>query len=339
MPTCAEYAWAGTGVAGLADGPVLEAQFNYPQDIAFSPDGTTAYVADWGNNLVRYVDMETQVVSGGFAISEPFRIRVRPNGNLLISYSLNTIGEFTPAGALIRNIVASGQTAYDFAVDDAEQYIYWIWNQGFTSVSHLVKSDFATGAQIWHTTAFGNFTDVLSCALSPEQDMFYVAFGDFVSNVQAFDIDDGSYIGELNFGGTNVAGIDVNGYYLVSAGVQMSPVLLGGTPVTPLEWVTIRSFDYVGAPGSIRWGHENLYVYMVSSGLYTDNFGITPVVIDWAVHGFPGCHTIQRWQLKVPPFRMRQRKDEAGVGLTAAPMLDRFKATRQDTARIRQADW
>jgi sugar lactone lactonase YvrE len=45
---------AGNGSAGFADGPVSEAEFWYPTDIAVGPDGQL-YVADWKNHRIRII--------------------------------------------------------------------------------------------------------------------------------------------------------------------------------------------------------------------------------------------------------------------------------------------
>ncbi len=47
----------GSGRAGYADGPALGAQFDSPQGMTLSPDGTTLYVADTGNHAVRAIDL------------------------------------------------------------------------------------------------------------------------------------------------------------------------------------------------------------------------------------------------------------------------------------------
>ena len=46
---------AGEGEAGFANGPYYLAQFNHPKGLATSPDGTTLYVADQQNNLIRAI--------------------------------------------------------------------------------------------------------------------------------------------------------------------------------------------------------------------------------------------------------------------------------------------
>jgi len=48
---------AGNGTAGYADGPVSEAEFWYPTDIAVGPSGKL-YVADWKNHRIRVITAE-----------------------------------------------------------------------------------------------------------------------------------------------------------------------------------------------------------------------------------------------------------------------------------------
>jgi sugar lactone lactonase YvrE len=45
---------AGSGSAGYTDGPVSEAEFWYPADIAVGPDGQL-YIADWKNHRIRVI--------------------------------------------------------------------------------------------------------------------------------------------------------------------------------------------------------------------------------------------------------------------------------------------
>src|SRR5258706_10590854 len=44
--------YAGTGVAGLLNGPIATARFNWPSGIAIDPCGNL-FIADWNNNVVR----------------------------------------------------------------------------------------------------------------------------------------------------------------------------------------------------------------------------------------------------------------------------------------------
>jgi DNA-binding beta-propeller fold protein YncE len=46
---------AGSGVRGYADGPALQAQFEYPTGLALSPNGGAIYVADEFHNCIRMI--------------------------------------------------------------------------------------------------------------------------------------------------------------------------------------------------------------------------------------------------------------------------------------------
>ena len=50
----------GSGLRGMVDGDVAEARFSYPQGILY--DNKNLYIADTGNNSLRFVDLETQKV-------------------------------------------------------------------------------------------------------------------------------------------------------------------------------------------------------------------------------------------------------------------------------------
>lgn len=43
---------AGTGQPGILDGPLLQAQFNFPAGIAFNFNNNTCYLADQRNNRI-----------------------------------------------------------------------------------------------------------------------------------------------------------------------------------------------------------------------------------------------------------------------------------------------
>ncbi len=54
--------WAGSGKAGLKDGPGLEAQFSEPAGLALSPDGQSLFVADANNHAIRTVNLASRQV-------------------------------------------------------------------------------------------------------------------------------------------------------------------------------------------------------------------------------------------------------------------------------------
>lgn len=54
---------AGAPTPGYADGPGAQARFNHPWGLALSPDGSTLYVTDVGNNAIRTIDVATGVVA------------------------------------------------------------------------------------------------------------------------------------------------------------------------------------------------------------------------------------------------------------------------------------
>jgi DNA-binding beta-propeller fold protein YncE len=63
------YNWAGTGTAGFGSlGRPLETQFHYPQDVAFTPDGSPI-VVDWNNHRIVGYDSTSGsfgLMAGGF---------------------------------------------------------------------------------------------------------------------------------------------------------------------------------------------------------------------------------------------------------------------------------
>ena len=51
------------GEKGFSDGPAAEARFYYPSGLAVSEDGSSIFVADFGNNRVRSIDIESGSVT------------------------------------------------------------------------------------------------------------------------------------------------------------------------------------------------------------------------------------------------------------------------------------
>ena len=95
--------FAGSGVAGGADGDQLAAQFDCPSDIVFSLDGTQGYIVERGGHRIRSIVPSTGVVttlsgsSGGFAdgplsaarFNGPTSAALHPRGAVYIADSLN----------------------------------------------------------------------------------------------------------------------------------------------------------------------------------------------------------------------------------------------------------
>ncbi len=105
---------AGNGLAGYVDGDAGSAQFNWPNDIVFGPDGT-AYIADFNNNVIRRLSVDGQVTtyagSGvpGFAngparsaqFNNPAYLTIDSNGNLfVVDWSNHSIREVAADGTV-----------------------------------------------------------------------------------------------------------------------------------------------------------------------------------------------------------------------------------------------
>jgi DNA-binding beta-propeller fold protein YncE len=106
---------AGTGEPGYSGdgGDAIEAKFNQPMDLEFGPDGLL-YVADRFNNVVRAIDLESNVVETvvgngehcaqptncyeqddnvallDLQLSEPFGLAFDPAGDLYIADANNS---------------------------------------------------------------------------------------------------------------------------------------------------------------------------------------------------------------------------------------------------------
>lgn len=105
--------FAGTGLPGHVDGPKEDARFNWPTDVAVTPDWTV-YVADFGNNRIRVISPEGRVTTlagsvAGYAdgrgtqarFSGPNGIALGPDGALYVADAGNArIRKVTPDGTV-----------------------------------------------------------------------------------------------------------------------------------------------------------------------------------------------------------------------------------------------
>ena len=109
--------WAGSGLAGRADGVGTAALFNSPKGISLDANGT-AYVADTGNNAVRKIFSNGTVVTlaGGLQVSAGFADGLCSGAQSLFSgptgIAVDSLGNIYVADGTnrIRSISSTGQT-------------------------------------------------------------------------------------------------------------------------------------------------------------------------------------------------------------------------------------
>jgi sugar lactone lactonase YvrE len=105
---------SGLGISGFTDGDRTTARYTLPVDVALDPTETSLYVADFGNNRVRLLDLATGSVTtfagSGFegvqsgdplaaAFEGPIGVAVRPDGTVFVSdHFSDTIRRITPDG-------------------------------------------------------------------------------------------------------------------------------------------------------------------------------------------------------------------------------------------------
>lgn len=103
---------AGTGEAGYVDGARKVARFSNPVNVAYR-DGAL-YVADFDNNKLRVIDVNTHVTStvinqAGFA--RPFGLALGPDGTLYVSTDNNQAGSHDAMSGTIWKVDPAAHTA------------------------------------------------------------------------------------------------------------------------------------------------------------------------------------------------------------------------------------
>lgn len=103
---------AGDAEAGYVDGPRKAARFANPVNVAYR-DGTL-YVADFDNNKLRAIDVETHrtttvIAQQGFV--RPFGMAFAPDGTLYVSTDNDRTGGHTPMSGTIWRIDPAARTA------------------------------------------------------------------------------------------------------------------------------------------------------------------------------------------------------------------------------------
>lgn len=101
-PGIRHLAGSPTGQYGFTDGYGSDATFNHPLDIAIAPNGTTIYIADFGNSAIRLLDLVNGYVSLVCRLNcRPRHLAVSPDGTRLL-----VTGDYSvAAGSLIVEII------------------------------------------------------------------------------------------------------------------------------------------------------------------------------------------------------------------------------------------
>lgn len=156
---------AGTGASGNANGTGVNASFNMPYGVAVDPQGTVLYVGDYGNHVIRKINLLTNEVTtiagNGTATSSdgaglvagipwPGGLHLGANGNLYVTErGGGKIRKITPAGQVstVGGTPGSLTIPTHVTVDDNEN-VYAVFKG-----MNLVKKYTPAGVE---STIFGN---------------------------------------------------------------------------------------------------------------------------------------------------------------------------------------
>lgn len=98
-----------------------------PTGVAFSPDGSTAYVANQGSNDVSVINVASSIVTGTVSTggSSPFSVEVSPDGSTFyVGNNDNTLIIFDAATLQAVKTVTVGFATNAFVVDPAGRMLY-----------------------------------------------------------------------------------------------------------------------------------------------------------------------------------------------------------------------
>jgi streptogramin lyase len=117
--------WAGSGSQGSANGSGTSASFNNPVGIAVDSSGDL-YVADFGNNEIRYInssDVVSNFVAASAGLHGPYGVALDSAGNVYVTDSADwEIRMVTPNGAL--TTLAGGSQGVANGAGTAAQFNY-----------------------------------------------------------------------------------------------------------------------------------------------------------------------------------------------------------------------
>jgi sugar lactone lactonase YvrE len=133
-PSGAVTTFAGSGVAGFADGQGLAAQFNVPTGLAVTKEGWVV-VADTHNNRIRTITPEGHVttlaggnagfadgVSSSASFLNPCGIAIDHDGNIIVADTSNhRIRLITPAGQ-VSTLAGSGEPGFSDGNENVAQF-------------------------------------------------------------------------------------------------------------------------------------------------------------------------------------------------------------------------
>ncbi len=131
--TCEVEAGDGTGTSGVGtdsvtvaatcvDGNTVTATIavgSYPIGVAVSPDGTTAYITNYGSNSVSVINTATNTVTATIAVgSSPVGVAVSPHGTTayITSYGGNSVSVINTATNRVTATIAVGSSPWGVAV-------------------------------------------------------------------------------------------------------------------------------------------------------------------------------------------------------------------------------
>jgi len=217
-----------------------------PYDIAITPDGKYAYVANNGSGSVSVIDISANTVTTVSVGSGPFGVAITPDGKYayVTNYSSGSVSVIDISTNTVIATVTVGTGPSGVAITPDGKYAY-VTNNGSKNVSVI---DISTNTVTTTVTAGSGPYDV---AITP----------------------DGKYAYVTNFDSNNVSVIDIStNTVTATVGVGSDPISVAITPDGKYAYVTNNEEDNV----SIIDISTNTEITTVTVGAYPAGVAITP---------------------------------------------------------------
>jgi DNA-binding beta-propeller fold protein YncE len=240
---------AGNGNRGFTDGGFAEAQFNQPQGMTLSPDGTLLYVADTGNHAVRTLDLEAGLVATLAGTGEQAR-SYPPSAGTVEQVELNSPWDLLLDGDVLYVAMAGSHQIWAIQLDSGQ--VLPVAGSGREGV---VNGD-AASAQLAQPSGLALLGDRLFFADSESSTIRYLDIGGDVGLLA------GSGYGLFDFGDVDGTGTSARLQHPLGVAVADGVLYVADTYNNKIKRIDAGSGEtetYLGGEAGWRDGSDALF--------------------------------------------------------------------------------